>query len=461
MRNKGSQPDRSHDWNPNFARLSDIAASQGKFTFYFMLRIFSLVVSILSLPFILNNIGLDSFAMVSILLTLFQLITILDWGLGNFIIARFTPIFQNAKMSRDSEFVTKFLPLLPVSSILLVAIVFLVDRFSVLKLAFSLGNGSQYQTRVYLFYLLSLLSLIFLCLTKMLLVTHQRDNYQMTLSMNVVFPQLILLGASFFSFSFIDLVIMYQLSSILVYFLGLVGNFTRTFSNCSIASFFGSGFKFDFLYLLFLIQSSYRFFILQLIGFFTSQAGVLIVAQFSDSDEVAEYSIIMRILGVHIAFVSFIFGASQSEINQILKSENIENLRRFFFSVYVFSTIFITLIFSALLVFRENVLLLNLLGGTFLSTDLLLAGFFFLVVWSLNFPFSVVAISDFPHTWYFRAAVIAFPINLVIALALVKYLNFLGGPLVANCISMFAFSILPFVFFFFRNVRQLDDFKDF
>lgn len=438
------------------AKQVDNSKTHGNFNFYFMLRTFSIVILILSLPIILHNIGSESFAMVSILLTLFQFITILDLGLGNFMISRFTPIFRSAKVNKESEFVTKFLPLLPILSILPVAFVFLVDQMSVLKLAFSLGEGSQYQIKVYIFYILSFFNLMLVCMTKMLLVLNRRDKYQITHSMNVVFPQLILFGSSFFSFSWIDLVLLYQLSSTLVYLLGLVGIFQSRNSLHFLASYFESRFKLNSHYLSLVIESSYRFFFLQLIFFVSSQAGVLLVAQFSDFQEVTEYSIMMRILSVHIGFVSFIFGGSQSEINQILKTSGLKPLKKFFFSVYVFSTVFILWIFTILLLFRENVFFLKLVGGTVFSTELLLSSLLYVVVWSINFPFAVVAISDFPSDWYFRAALASLPVNLIIAVGLLKFVNFQGGPLIANCCTIVVFSIIPFTFWVGKNIRQSD-----
>lgn len=410
-----------------------------------------MILSILALPFILNNIGSESFARVSILLTLFQFITILDLGLGNFIIARFTSIFQSGKLSTESEFVTKFIPWLPICSIVLVISVFLVDRMSFLKLAFSLGDDSHYQAQVYLFYLLSFLNLMLLCLTKMLLVLNKRDKYQITISLNVGFPHAILLGASFFSFSFIDLVLFYQVASSVVYFYGLLNILESGYSIRFLSSYFKSRCTLNSHYLLFLIHSSYRFFILQLIGFVTTQFGVLLVAQFFEARDVAEYSILLRILGVHIAFVTFIFGSSQSEINQILKSKTLNSLRTFFVSIYLFSTIFIILIFTVLLLFRENIFFLKILGGTVFSPELLLTGLVYIVVWSINYPFSIIAISDFPTNWYFRGAIVSLLMNLVIAVGFIKYMDFNGGPLIANSFSMIVFSIIPFVFWIFKN----------
>lgn len=436
------------------AKSGEDSRAQGKLTLYFMLRASSMIISILSLPFILNNIGSVSFARVSILLTLFQFITILDWGLGNFIISRFTPIFQSGKLKSQSEFTTKFLPMLLISNIVLVTLVFLVDRMSVLKLAFSLGNGLQYEARVYLFYTFCLINLVLLCLSKMLLVLNKRDMYQITLSLNVAFPQLVILGASFVSFSSIDLVLLYQVSSSLVYLFGLLNILENKYSIRILHSYLKLSLKPNSRYLLFLFRSSYRFFILQLIGFVTSQAGVLIVAQFSGTQQVAEYSIIMRILGVHIAFVTFIFGSSQSEINQILKTKSLKFLKKFFISVYLFSAISIVSIFTVLILFRENVFFLKIVGGTVFSSELVLTSLVYIVVWSINYPFSIVAVSDFPSKWYFRGSIVALPINLLIAVGLLECLKFNGGPLIANSVSMILFSIIPFVFWFFKGIYR-------
>lgn len=437
-------------------RASD-KTGKNQLTLYFILRAFSMVILFSSFPFILSNIGSDSFAKVTILLTLFQFITILDWGLGNFIISRFTAIFQREKVDEESEFATKFIPLLPISSLILVALIFFVDRASVAKLAFSLGKGPEYELKVYLFYLLSFINLILLCLTKILLVMKRRDRYQFILSINAVFPQLILFGVSYFPLSSIDMVLSYQVSSSLVYIVGLLGILDRKYIICGLTSHYKSNFRLDAPYLKFVIYSSYKFFFLQLIGFITSQAGILLVAQFSHTQEVTAYAIIMRILGIHIAFVTFMYGSSQSEINLALRNSRFDLLREYFVSVYLFSLVFITLIFMFLFLFRQDVFFLNLLGGSVLSTQLLLSGLLFIIVWSINFPFSVIAISDFPPNWYFRGAIVSLQLNLFIAVVLLKYLSFSSGPLIANSISMIFFSIVPFIYFNFRKNHHSEE----
>ena len=204
-------------------------------------------------------------------------------------------------------------------------------------------------------------------------------------------------------------------------------------------------------YLKFAVRSSRRFFVMQIIGFATSQAGILLVAQFSKSTEIAQYAILMRILGIQISFVTFIFGSYQAELNWALGDESYVKLKRFFREVYLFSVVFMLIVFVSLFIFRNESWFLSLIGGVQIPISLIVSGLVFSLIWTINYPFSLAAISDFPTSWYFWLATIALPCNLMIAIVLLKYLNFLGAPLIANAISMVLFSILPFCFSFYRN----------